>query len=282
MRRTLLLAAAMSAVCAASARAGGFWRGLDEASHYSGPALTEEDLAGKVVLVDEWGVNCPPCRALLPRMQAIWSSFKSKPFVLLGSHRQGLAKDRVAELVAANKLTYPIYERAGLAAGEPPNGGGIPFLYVVNHRGKVVYSGRDEREATEAVVNAIGAVGAPLSLTGGVVLRGKYKPLEKKLVLGKAIRNDVKALEAAVKKGGAKTATKAQLDDAETAAEILKAIEAAKDEARAEIEVQRASDPAAAVKTIKAFMTTFPEEGAQYRDQLAELAERARAQKPAK
>ena len=96
------------------------WRGLTEAGYYSGPKLTEDDLDGKVVLVDCWGVNCPPCRALLPRMEQIWQGFKSKPFVLLGSHCQGRAPEKVAELVKANKLTCPIYDFAGLAQGEGP------------------------------------------------------------------------------------------------------------------------------------------------------------------
>ena len=45
---------------------------------------SEGYLCGKVVLVDRWGFRCPPCRALLPRVEEIWQSFKTKPFVVLG------------------------------------------------------------------------------------------------------------------------------------------------------------------------------------------------------
>ena len=34
----------------------------------------------KVVLVDRWGLGCPPCRKLLPRVEEIWKSFRTKPF----------------------------------------------------------------------------------------------------------------------------------------------------------------------------------------------------------
>jgi len=188
------------------------WRGLDEANHYSGPLVTEADLLGKVVLVDEWGVRCPPCRALLPGMESLWSAYKSKPFVLLGSHRQGHQPDQVKELVKANKLTYPIYERAGLA-DEPSGDGRLPFMYVVNHRGKVVYAGRSHKEATQAVVEALMKIGAPPNLVDGVAFK-KYKAIEKQLVLGKPLKGPMAKLAGDVKKAQAKTASAALKEQA--------------------------------------------------------------------
>ena len=251
------------------------WRGLTEAGYYSGPKLTEDDLDGKVVLVDCWGVNCPPCRALLPRMEQIWQGFKSKPFVLLGSHCQGRAPEKVAELVKANKLTYPIYDFAGLAANEPSSGGGLPFMYVVNHRGRVVYAGRDERAATEAVVNALGEVGGAISFAGGVELK-KYKALEKQLVLGKNVKNIVKKLEGDVKKAEAKSAAATVKAQAEEAAAILKAIEAAKADVRSDIERAMRRDPPKALKLIKDFTASFPDDGAAYKDEIPDLTARAK------
>ena len=125
MNMKILLVSVAALLCLnASAVA---WKNLDEASHYSGPKLTEADLAGKVVLVDCWGVRCPPCRALLPRMEKLWKSFKNKPFVLVGSHCQGRQDEAVRKLVEENGLTYPIYERFGLAEGAP-SFKAIPFL----------------------------------------------------------------------------------------------------------------------------------------------------------
>lgn len=251
------------------------WRGFSENAYYSGPKLSEEELDGKVVLVDEWGVNCPPCRALLPRMEHIWQSFRHKPFVLLGSHRQGRAAEQVAELVKANKLTYPIYDFAGLAANEPSSGGGLPFMYVVNHRGRVVYAGRDERAATEAVVNALGEVGGAISFAGGVELK-KYKALEKQLVLGKNVKNIVKKLEGDVKKAEAKSAAATVKAQAEEAAAILKAIEAAKADVRSDIERAMRRDPPKALKLIKDFTASFPDDGAAYKDEIPDLTARAK------
>ena len=270
------------AAFACSTAFAGMWRGLSESGYYSGPKLTENDLAGKVVLVDCWGVNCPPCRALLPRMEQIWQSFKHKPFVLIGSHCQGRAPDRVAELVKANKLTYPIYDFAGLARGEPSSGGGLPFMYVVDHRGKVVYSGRNEREATEAIVNAIGQIGAPPSLIGGNVQLKKYKALEKQLVLGKNVKSVINTLERDVKRAQSKAANAGQKAQAAEAAEILRSIEEGKSDVKREIEMKRTSDPEDALMLVKAFMASFPDEGAEYKAQLPELAAKAKEAKAEK
>lgn len=259
-----------------AAQAAG-WKGLGESNHYAGPKVTEADLAGKVVLVDCWGVNCPPCRALLPRMESIWKSFKSKPFVLLGSHRQGSQPDKVAELVKANGLTYPQYEQAGIASGEP-SFRSIPFLYVVNHRGRIVYSGNSEREATEAVVNALGEIGAPPTLIPGVILTKKspYKSMERQLYLGKPTGNAIKKLQGDVKRASGKSATATQKAMAEEAEALLKAIEEAKTLYKDEIAVLIQTNPEEALKFAKGYIVSFPDDAAAYKEQLPELIQKAK------
>jgi len=275
-RTTLAALVALSALSLSAAN----WRGLDDSNYYSGPKISEADLAGKVVMVDKWGINCPPCRALLPAMQKLWNANKSKPFVLIGAHCQGRNPEKVKELVDANKLTYPIYDWAGLA--EPPSGGGgLPFMYVVDHRGKVVYSGRSHEEAEAAVQKAIAAVGAMPILCGGVTLQA-FKAMEKSLVLGKPVKTHVKQLNAAVKKGEAKSATAVQQKQAEEAKAILAAIEEAKTDVKNEIESKRESDPEEAYKLAKAYVATFPVEGAELKTQLRDMAAKVKERKTAK
>ena len=283
MKRITVAVVAIS-VLATAALGAQQWRNLTDENYYSGPKITADDLAGKVVLVDEWGINCPPCRALLPHMQKLWNANKGKPFVLIGSHRQGRAPEKVKELVDANKLTYPVYDYAGLV-DEPSNGGGLPHMYVVNHRGKVVYSGRSHDECVAAVQAAIQAVGAMPTLCGGVSLQA-FKSMEKQLVLGKPIKNQVKALQAAVKKGESKSATAVQQKQAEEAKEILAAIDESKTDIKDEIEEKKSTNPEEALKLVKAYITTFPAEGAAYKPELPELSAKAaewkKAQKAAK
>ena len=275
-KSTLAALAALSALSLSAAN----WRGFDDSSYYSGPKISEADLAGKVVMVDQWGINCPPCRALLPAMQKLWNANKSKPFILVGSHCQGRNPEKVKELVDANKLTYPIYEWAGLA-DPPSSGGGLPFMYVVDHRGKVVYFGRSHEEAEAAVQKAIAAIGAMPTLCGGVKLQA-FKSMEKSLVLGKSVKAQVKQLNAAVKKGEAKSATAVQQKQVEEAKAILAAIEEAKTDVKGEIESKRESDPEEAYKLAKAYVVTFPAEGAELKAQLPDMAAKVKERKAAK
>ena len=274
--------AALTALVALSALSinAEMWQGLTDANYYCGPKITEADLAGKVVMVDQWGIKCPPCRALLPSMQKLWNANKSKPFVLIGAHCQGRNPKEVQALVDANKLTYPIYDWAGLA-NAPSSGGGLPFMYVVDHRGKVVYSGRSHEEAEAAVQKAIAAVGAMPTLCGGVTLQA-FKSMEKDLVLGKPVKSRVKQLNAAVKKGEAKSATAVQQKQADEAKAILAAIEEAKADIKGEIESKRESDPEEAYKLAKAYVATFPAEGAELKAQLPDMAAKVKERKAAK
>ena len=137
------------------------WKNVDAEHYLGGRKASAGYLQGKVVLVDRWGAKCPPCRALLPQVEDIWQSFKTKPLVILGGHCKGWGSaEEVKALIEENKLTYPVYEDAGLASGEPKFDA-IPFLYVVDETGKVVYFGRDERNATQAIVMALTDMEAP-------------------------------------------------------------------------------------------------------------------------
>lgn len=247
------------------------WKGIDESSYIAGPHIkSQTSLAGKVVMVDEWGKNCPPCRALLPRMEQLWESFRSKPFVLIGSHRQQRDDAAIKALVEKNDLHYPIYQGAGLSQGEPDNGGGLPFIYVVDHRGKVVYSGRSDRDATEAVVEALGKVGTLPSLKGGVALV-KFKSLEKQLEIGKPIAPIVKKLEAAQK-------SKDSMATGE-ATRLLAAIEAGKKELVEEIECQKQINPKEALRLINLMKKSWPKEAeAAYKAQVPGLLAAAKEQ----
>lgn len=159
MARNLVFVAAL--VCAATSHAAVRWSNVDADHHLAGRKASEGYLQGKVVLVDRWGAKCPPCRAMLPQVEQIWQSFKTKPFVVLGGHCAGWGSaEEVRRLAEENGLSYPIYEGAKLADGEPPFDG-IPFLYVVDETGRVVYRGRSERVATQAIVTALTDMEAP-------------------------------------------------------------------------------------------------------------------------
>lgn len=264
--------ALLSMVLASCVRGGEVWHNIDHEDHLGGAQITaEEKLVGRVVLVDVWGKDCPPCREMLPHLEAMWKSFglpADKPFVVLGSHRQARDDSAIERLIKENNLTYPIYQNAGLVNREPNSGGRLPFMYVLNHRGKVVYRGRNWREAQEAVINALGEVGKLPSLTAGVSAV-RHPGIEKKLEIGKPIASVVKRLESEAKGADVGLAAEAQ--------RILGAIEQAKRELVEEIEFVKGANAREALRLIKLMKATWPKEAEErYRGEFGSLVSRAR------
>ena len=65
---------------------------------------------------------------------------------------------KVTNIIKKSKVTFSVYEDAGRTQ-EPGAGGRYPIVYVVDDTGRMIYRGRSDLEATEAVVTAIPDVG---------------------------------------------------------------------------------------------------------------------------
>lgn len=150
------------AVAAAGAAPAAEWRNLTPECHLGGRKASSGYLQGKTVLVYRWDAASRASLNLLPRMEQVWRNFKSKPFVVLGAH-EGADEGALRTALNENSLSFPVYREAGLAFGAPP-AGVLPFMYVVDGSGKVVYRGRDERIATQACVIAITDAESPKNL----------------------------------------------------------------------------------------------------------------------
>jgi len=140
------------------------WKGLDAAHHLGGRKASEGYLQGKVVLVCRWSPAQAASREMLKRLEEIWQGFKTKPFVVLGGSCEGHGTTDAAKgVVAESLISYPAYAGAALGAGEP-DFTALPFLYVVDETGKVVYLGKEDRGATQAIVMALTDLEAPRNL----------------------------------------------------------------------------------------------------------------------
>lgn len=255
MRTSIATLATILAMTTASA--GVEWRNIGEGSWRSGPKLTQDKLKGKVVLVDKWGVFCPPCRASLPHIEAIWKKFRNKPFIVIGAHCQGDQREKIDDLVKANELTYSVYQDAGIP--NEPSFSGIPFFYIVAPDGSIPYqgSGFNQSKAQElehAIKEALGKISAPDSLCGGIELN-HFKPDAQNIVLGKNVEGVTMRLKSAAKKNDAK---------AEEAKAILNAIESAHDAFEIEIRENARTRPGLALMRIETFMKTWPSERPRY------------------
>lgn len=141
------------------------WKGLEPENWYCGKKLTESSFDGKIVMVYAFSESDEDSVALLPRIENVWSAYKSKPLVVLGSHRGGKSA-KAANIIKKAKVTFPVYEGAGRTQ-EPSAGGRYPIVYVVDDTGRMIYRGRSDLEATEAIVTAIPNVGRSSAARNG-------------------------------------------------------------------------------------------------------------------
>lgn len=156
------------------------WKNVDPGHRVGGRQASEGYLRGKVVLIDCRDFSAKDGDAYASRMDQLWSGFKSKPFVLLGSHRGDEASLAAASnAIRRTGVTYPVYWQA--AASDETPFEGYPYIFVYDAAGRMVYRGRDERLATERVVTRIGEVENPTNLKGLtklIDLELKYLPAQ--------------------------------------------------------------------------------------------------------
>jgi thiol-disulfide isomerase/thioredoxin len=117
----------------------------------TGPEVKLDEIKGKAVVIENWGVNCPPCIASLPHMEKLAKRHKDK-LVLIGAHSQDATDDQVKAVVKKFRLSYSIVK----GSNGPLSSGTIPHAYVFDSEGKLVFHGLpSDREFDKAVRKAL-------------------------------------------------------------------------------------------------------------------------------
>lgn len=266
-KKTIIAAACV--VAALFANGAAKWKNLDDKFHVSGSKLTEADLLGKAVLVYYWDASEETSVKYLPEVEKVWNSFKTKKFQVVGNYVGTKNDEKVKELVQKNKVTFPVYYNFSLDPDPKVGFQKAPFFNVVSHRGVSVLGKASVKEAIEAAVDAMSAIGMPVSLCGDVEFK-KFKGMAGQLKLGKNLTNILKTLEK-------KKADKDPNVSSE-ASEIISAVESAKDDIKADIELYCEADPAEAIKLIQLFTKTWPKDDAcqGFKEKMPELKEKAK------
>lgn len=217
--------------------------GLRLGRHVSGPPCTPESLAHRPVLLEFWGIHCPPCLKSMPILEKMHQSLGPQGLVVIGAHAQDGGPDEIRAAVAQLGATFTIVEQASVEGGMDFTG--IPHCMLFDHTGTCVYRGSpfEVGEAALAVVKA-----AP-----GAVLQGRT--LEKLTAFNELVRNE-RQFGVALKKAKGLMASK-NADMATEAEFVVDRLEARGKEMLDEADARKANDPLAAVETLQRCAAAF-------------------------
>ena len=109
----------------------------------AGKRWTFSDLRGKVVLVNFWATWCPPCRKEMPDLEALYSRFGAKGFVVLGISDEVVAK--VGPFIRERKISFPVLLDQDRKVNDLFVVEGIPKSFVYDREGKLVAQSIDMR-----------------------------------------------------------------------------------------------------------------------------------------
>lgn len=140
------------------------WMNVVPDSRVGGRMASCGYLKGKVVLLDVRDYSENAEAALMKQIQDVWTAYKSKRFVALGSHvGSSGSKEAAGNLIKSLHLTYSIYSGVAVKNDE----GAVEDLqrgvYVFDSTGKRLYFGKDPRQAMGIVGSAIFAESIPSS-----------------------------------------------------------------------------------------------------------------------
>ncbi len=101
-----------------------------------GRPVSLADYRGQVVLVNNWAVWCPPCKAEMPVLQAYFEDYRHRGFTIVAIE-SGDPASEVAKFVESYDLTFDVWpdpaQKAVVAFQNP----GLPSSYVIDRDGIV-------------------------------------------------------------------------------------------------------------------------------------------------
>lgn len=140
------------------------WMNVVPDSRVGGRMASCGYLKGKVVLLDVRDYSENAEASLMKQIQDVWTAYKSKRFVALGSHiGSSETREAAGNLIKSLHLTYSIYSEVAVKNDD----GAVEDLqrgvYVFDSTGKRLYFGKDPRQAMGIVGSAIFAECIPSS-----------------------------------------------------------------------------------------------------------------------
>ncbi len=95
------------------------------------------DQRGKIVLLNFWATWCPPCRAEMPAIEALWKRTKDKGLTVMGVS-VGEDPAKVRDFITSQGYSYPIFVDPSGALGTAFGASAIPTTYILDKTGAAI------------------------------------------------------------------------------------------------------------------------------------------------
>jgi peroxiredoxin len=134
-----------------------------------GSRVLEDELRGKVVVVNFWATWCRPCVKEIPAFESVWKRHQQDGLVVIGLLSQDGADDeRVQTFMVEHGMTYPVLRDGGDYVRKFKLGNYLPATFVYDRQGRLAF--RHDGDVTESKLEA--AVGPLLGGASEASRRG--------------------------------------------------------------------------------------------------------------
>lgn len=113
-----------------------------------GEKFSKKDLKGKVVLIENWGVRCPPCIGAMPHLAELDKDFREDGLVVIGAECQGHGKSDIEPILKKAKVEFAITE----GAEGPIDFSSIPRCHLFNREGQIIYDGYPDHDKLKSLI----------------------------------------------------------------------------------------------------------------------------------
>jgi len=117
-------------------------------------------LRGQVVLVNLWATWCPPCRAEMPELAALYLAHKDEGFAILGVDDQE-RNETVSDFLQRNPLPYPVLLDPDSRVSRAYGVDFLPMSVLIDRRGMLrgMFPGQSSRAKLEVAIKPLLAEG---------------------------------------------------------------------------------------------------------------------------
>lgn len=109
-------------------------------THVTGPEFAIDDLQKRFVIVEYWGINCPPCIRAIPELTKLAQDYGHNKLIVIALHRQGGSTEQVkAKWESKAKGNHVAVYNGGNLSGF--GNGRIPNSILFDPYGRELYRG---------------------------------------------------------------------------------------------------------------------------------------------